>query len=75
VSRDRVKRLAEEMKVKNLLHLYPIVIDQDGVILDGQHRFEAAKSIESEIYYVQSENDYQISDVSQSNSMQSVDFV
>jgi hypothetical protein len=70
VSRDRVKRLAEEMKIKNLLHLYPIVIDQDGVILDGQHRFEAAKSIESEIYYVQSENDYQISDVSKSNSMQ-----
>ena len=70
VSWKKVDRLAEAMMKNNLLHLYPIIINEKNEILDGQHRFEAAKLAKCVIYYIISKNGYDIENVAESNSFQ-----
>ena len=52
LSDSHVKSLVESIKSKNLLHLRPIIIDENFYVLDGQHRLEAAKLCEVPIYYI-----------------------
>jgi len=51
----KVDRLAEFMKRKNLLQHYPIIINRERQILDGQRRFMAAKATGLPIYYIQTD--------------------
>jgi hypothetical protein len=37
---------------KNLLHLNPILINDNFYIIDGQHRLEAARMLKETIYYI-----------------------
>lgn len=67
----KVSKLQSAIEQNNLLHLFPIIVDPEYFILDGQHRFEAAKHAGEELYYVISENGYGIQHVAQSNSFQS----
>ena len=67
----KVEKLAAAIDKNNLLPIYPIVINKKFEILDGQHRFEAAKSIKAEVYYLVSENNYGIENVADSNNFQS----
>jgi hypothetical protein len=46
-----LKRITSSLKIKNMLHLRPILVNEEMEIIDGQHRFEAAKSLGLEIYY------------------------
>jgi len=46
---DRLKRRIAE---KNLLAQYPILVDRDWQVKDGQHRLQAAKELELGIYYI-----------------------
>ncbi len=46
-----LERLKNSIKMKNLLHLRPITVNENMEILDGQHRYEAAKALGLDIYY------------------------
>ncbi|MES2875414.1 MAG: ParB N-terminal domain-containing protein [Bacteroidota bacterium] len=45
--------LIQSIKKENLLHIRPILVNEDMEVIDGQHRLEAATSLDTEIYYVQ----------------------
>lgn len=62
----RVDRLAEDMANRNLLKLYPIVIDSMYNIRDGQHRYMAARKLGLGIYYIVSD-DADIEDIAMAN--------
>lgn len=49
------KNLRESIEEVNLLHLKPIVVDQDMYVIDGQHRLQVAADLGVPIYYVQGE--------------------
>jgi hypothetical protein len=51
-----VNKIVESIKVKNLLYMRPIIVNGDFEILDGQHRFLAAKQLGVEIFYDQRED-------------------
>lgn len=71
INYSKVERLAAAIDKINLLPIYPIVVNKKFEILDGQHRFEAAKSIKADIYYLVSESNYGIENVADSNNFQS----
>jgi hypothetical protein len=51
-----IEKLKERMKHKNFLSSFPVVVKKNSKgklkILDGQHRFIAAKELKKKIYYV-----------------------
>lgn len=49
---EHVDNLVESIKRKNLLHLFPIIVDMNFTIIDGQHRAEAARALGVPVYYV-----------------------
>jgi hypothetical protein len=51
IDRALVNRLKVSMSKRNLLHLEPIIVNDDMEIIDGQHRFESAKELGLEISY------------------------
>lgn len=51
-----IESLVDFMKDKNLLRYYPIVVDKNKVVLDGQRRLAAAKKLNFPIYYIVAEN-------------------
>lgn len=46
-----LKRIINSIKVNNLLEFRPILVDVEMRIIDGQHRLEAAKSLNIDVYY------------------------
>ena len=66
----KVNKLAEAMKKNSLLPIYPIIVNPKFEILDGQHRFEAAKIARVDIYYIVSSGCYDIENVAESNCFQ-----
>lgn len=52
IRQDKVDRLYDAIQVKNLLHLFPIIVNRDFVIIDGQHRFKVAEALNIPIYYI-----------------------
>lgn len=46
-----IKRMMQSIAEKNLLHRYPILVNKDFYILDGQNRFQAARRLGIPIYY------------------------
>jgi len=73
----RVKKMIKAIKKRNLLKDFPILCTppdrRTGMrgILDGQARFESAKRLGEPIYFLDSEEVKQISDVSLANATQS----
>jgi len=51
ISREHVNHLKKSILTNNMLHAKPIVVDQQLNIIDGQHRFIAAKELGVKIYY------------------------
>lgn len=47
-----VRRLKMLIEQKNDLHLFPIIVNSNMEIVDGQHRFTAAQELSLPIYYV-----------------------
>jgi len=47
----KVKNLIKSIKKENYLHLQNITVNEDFEVLDGQHRLEAAKFLNLEIFY------------------------
>lgn len=53
---EHVDELVESIKDKNLLREFPIVVSADHIVIDGQHRLEAARFLNIPIYYIVSQN-------------------
>lgn len=64
-----VGALAASIRKRNLLHCFPIVVTSDFTIMDGQHRYSAAKTLGVPLYYIISD-DYQIQHVGDTNEAQ-----
>lgn len=69
ISKKYVEDLMVSITNNNLLDKYPIVVDGDMRVIDGQHRLEAAKRIGVDIYYMVVE-DADIGDVRLLNTNQ-----
>lgn len=73
VNTGKVTRLKEALKKKNLLSVFPLVVRKDGgklVILDGQHRYTAARELGLRVYYTTTTK-MSIEDVANVNMQQS----
>jgi len=46
-----LEKIKKSIKIRNLLHLRPILVDKDMFVIDGQHRLEAAKHLDIPIFY------------------------
>lgn len=54
-----VEHLVDSIKRDNRLHLKPIVVNKELIILDGQHRLKACEKLGIAIWYVINENPHQ----------------
>lgn len=52
IRQDKLDRLYDAVREKNLLHLFPIVVGQDRTVIDGQHRLKVAEALDVYIYYI-----------------------
>ena len=69
ISRRKVKRLIKSIKKKNLTELYPIIVNREMKILDGQHRYVACCELSLPIRYVIAD-DIDITMISELNNAQ-----
>lgn len=56
VSERQLQRMIDFMKRRNLLLYYPILVDRNFVVYDGQRRLAAAKALGLPIYYIVASN-------------------
>lgn len=49
---SHVKKLAQYLKIENFLPVNPIIVNENGEVIDGQHRLAAAKLIGAEVSFV-----------------------
>jgi hypothetical protein len=68
IKKGHVNRLVKSIQQKNLLKDFPIIVSRDFTILDGQHRFEAAKKLNVNIWYKITDN-MNINDIPLVNSI------
>jgi hypothetical protein len=52
IVRNTVDRLKNEFVKENNFMYFPIIVDQNKKIIDGQHRFVACKELNQPIYYI-----------------------
>jgi hypothetical protein len=52
VKEEHVKSLMKSIMLKDSTHVFPIVVNRNNVILDGQHRYEALKRLGKPIHYI-----------------------
>ena len=57
VKKLNVERIKDSMRNRNFLNCIPIIIDKDGRIIDGQHRYAAAVDLGIPIYVVRVEDE------------------
>lgn len=68
---NKINKLAKAIGENNLLNIFPIIVNKKNEILDGQHRFEAAKIVKAEVFFIVSNGKYDIDKVAETNSLQS----
>lgn len=68
VSPEHLKRLIERIEEKDLLEQFPILVNEQNEIIDGQHRLAAASYLNIPIYY-QSVRDLTLTDVISLNTV------
>jgi hypothetical protein len=56
IDRYHLKKLKESIEKNNHLNLHPIIVNANMEIIDGQHRYEAAKLLGLEIFFIKSES-------------------
>lgn len=54
INKLHLKRLTESMSEKYIE--VPIIVNSNNQIIDGQHRFEAAKELDKDVYYIKVRN-------------------
>ena len=66
IRQDKVDRLYDAVQEKNLLHLFPIIVNRQFVVMDGQHRLKVAEALDTPIYYIVS-SQMRIEDAARAN--------
>lgn len=56
VERHHLKKLKASIEKSNHLNLHPIIVNNNFEVIDGQHRLQAARELQVEIFYIQSAN-------------------
>ena len=56
VDKNHVLKLKNSITKKNLLHLNPIIVNEQFNVIDGQHRLQAARELELDIYFIKSQD-------------------
>lgn len=56
IKESHVKALVKAIIKDNKLHQYPIVVDSRYRVINGQHRLEAAKQLQTPIFYIVDED-------------------
>jgi len=56
VESAHLKAMIESMRQKSLLKYYPIIVDRDFIVYDGQRRLLAARELGLPIYYIMASN-------------------
>lgn len=69
IDEKHVAQLVKSIESRNLLHINPILVDNQMRIIDGQHRLEAARILKVAIYYIVSDSVDRL-DISKLNSNQ-----
>jgi hypothetical protein len=70
VDRKRVEKLKKDIAVNDYGKSFPIIINKNGVIRDGQHRFTARQELKLPIYFHVSDQALNLDAVAKTNSMQ-----
>jgi hypothetical protein len=52
INKNHLRRLVASIEHKNLLYLFPIVVNIKREIIDGQHRLAAAKELGVDVYFL-----------------------
>lgn len=52
INRSHLKKLKASIERKNYLYLFPIIINKDMEVVDGQHRLQAAVELKKPIFYM-----------------------
>jgi hypothetical protein len=52
LNKEHFSRLKNSVQRKNLLHLNPIIVNENMEIIDGQHRLQVCKTLGLPVYYV-----------------------
>ena len=55
IDRYHLRKLRESIENNNHLNLHPIIVNQDFEIIDGQHRFEVARDLGLDVYFIKSD--------------------
>ena len=58
-NKKHIKSVIKIIRKENLLHLHPILVNNYMEVIDGQHRLEAAKELNLEVFYIQSDLSYE----------------
>ena len=56
ITEAHVKRMKKLLEKENLLNGHPILVNKDMELIDGQHRFLAAKELGLEVFYIQDDD-------------------
>lgn len=68
INDSNLKKLINENNKNFQLHKFPILVDSNNFIIDGQHRFFASKELGSPIYYIKEESSATFDDITSVNS-------
>lgn len=52
IVKPHLKKLIASIQRKNMLNICPIIVSSSFEIIDGQHRLEAARALETPLYYI-----------------------
>lgn len=52
INKSHLKKLIAAIEKRNLLHLFPIIVNQQMQVIEGQHRLRAAEHLQHAIYYI-----------------------
>jgi len=58
INHANIKKLIEETEKDFKMHLFPILVDDEMRIIDGQHRFAVCEQLGCPVYYIIKENHY-----------------
>lgn len=66
----KVRKLIQDISVKNRIKDFPILVNEKMEIIDGQHRFFALQALQYPVFYNLAEEDYEIEEIARLNEKQ-----
>lgn len=56
INKAHLKKLTASIQNRNLLHLFPIIVNSKMQVIEGQHRLKAAEALSFALYYIVDDN-------------------